>query len=54
MDLTTEFALYLESLRDNATVPPKLESTTLVVKNQPTIRLDDLTDLNTAYWLALT
>ena len=52
-DLTTLFVAYVESLRDNAVVPPQLESTTRVVKGQPTIRLSALDDLNTAYYEAL-
>ncbi len=50
-DLTTLFVLYVEALRDAN--PSKVDSTTLVVKGQPTIRLSDLTDLNTAYYEAL-
>lgn len=52
MDLTTEVVLYLVALK--AAAPAALDLTTLVVKDQPTIRVDDVTDLNTAYWLALT
>jgi hypothetical protein len=52
-DLSTLFVAYVEGLRDNAVVPPGRESTTLVVKDQPTIRLSDVTDLNTAYYEAL-
>jgi hypothetical protein len=51
-DLTTLFVAYVEGLRD-ALHAAVMDSTTLVIKDQPTIRLSDLTDLNTAYYEAL-
>jgi hypothetical protein len=50
-DLTTLIIAYLEALRDAN--PSKVDTTTLVVKDQPTIRVSDPTDLNTAYYEAL-
>jgi hypothetical protein len=53
MDLTTLFVDYVDELRGGATAPDLPDSTTMVIGDQPTIRLADLDDLNTAYWLAL-
>jgi hypothetical protein len=53
MDLSTLFVAYVETLRDAAPEPPVLDSTTLVTEDQPTIRLSDADDLNTAYLVAL-
>lgn len=50
-DLTTLFAGYVRTLRNNATVPPGLETTTLVAKDVATVRgaTHSPDDLPTAY-----
>jgi hypothetical protein len=51
-DVTTLFVGYVDGLRDTLDAEV-MDSTTLVAKDQPTIRLSDLTDVNTAYQVAL-
>lgn len=51
-DLTTLFGAYVDGLRDALDLDA-MDSTSLVVKDQGTIRASDLTDLNTAYLVAL-
>jgi hypothetical protein len=47
-DLTTLFVAYVQAERNASALSP-LDSTTLVMLEQPTIRTNDVTDLNTAY-----
>jgi hypothetical protein len=50
-DLTTEFVLYLEALRDADVVSVNQDTTTKVAKDVPTMRSGNvnLDDANTAY-----
>lgn len=51
-DLNTVFIPYLADLRD-ASALVLLDTTSLVADDQPTKRASDVTDLNTAYAVAL-
>jgi hypothetical protein len=51
-DLSTLFVAYVQGLRDALDLDV-MDSTSLVVADQPTIRLSDDTDVNTAYQVAL-
>jgi hypothetical protein len=51
-DLNTLFVAYVETLRD-ASLLADLDSASLVMKDQPTIRGSYPADLNTAYYEAL-
>lgn len=52
MDLTTLFVPYVEGLRD-ASELAQLDSPSLVMADQGTVRASDVEDLNTAYLVAL-
>ena len=47
-DLSTAFVAYVESLRD-ASLLADLDSSSLVMADYPTVRLEYPADLNTAY-----